>query len=105
MGVPVFPGAELLVFRGGRQAGFDGFSLNPVEYTVRVQYPRRFLHDAADPRARIEEARRVFDTVPAQKRFQEFPSLGRQAARAHFPNEWKESVSRFLRETDRHLLP
>ena len=44
MHVPSFPGAELLVFWGGRQAGFDGFSLNPVEYATSIRCPTLFLH-------------------------------------------------------------
>jgi pimeloyl-ACP methyl ester carboxylesterase len=76
MGVPSFPGAELLVFWGGRQAGFNGFSLNPVDYAASVRCPILFLHGAADPRARIEEARSVFATVPGWKRFKEFPGIG-----------------------------
>ncbi len=105
MHVPSFPGAELLVFWGGRQAGFDGFSLNPVEYATSIKCPILFLHGSADPRARIEEARRVYAAVPAWKRFNEFPGLGHQAALARFPNQWKETVGQFLRDADGHFLP
>jgi pimeloyl-ACP methyl ester carboxylesterase len=102
MGVPSFPGAELLVFWGGRQAGFDGFSLNPVDYAASVRCPILFLHGAADPRARIEEARSVFAAVPGWKRFKEFPGLGHQAALARFPDEWKATVAQFLRDAALH---
>jgi uncharacterized protein len=69
MGVPSFPSAELLVFWGGRQAGFNGFAHNPVQYAASVTCPILFLHGATDARAHIEEARRVFAAVPAPKRF------------------------------------
>jgi pimeloyl-ACP methyl ester carboxylesterase len=105
MGVPSFPSAELLVFWGGRQAGFDGFSLNPVEYAASVRCPILFLHGAADPRARLEEARCVFAAVPARKRFKEFPGIGHEASVARFPNEWKETVGQFLRDADRQISP
>jgi uncharacterized protein len=105
MGVPSFPGAELLVFWGGRQAGFDGFSLNPVEYAASIRCPILFLHGAADPRARVEEARRVYAAVPGRKRFKEFPGLGHQASVARFPNEWKETVAQFLRDAGVRILP
>ena len=105
MGVPSFPSAELLVFWGGRQAGFDGFSLNPSEYAASVRCPILFLHGAADPRARPEEARRVFAAVPARKRFKEFPGIGHEASVARFPNEWKETVGQFLRDADRQISP
>jgi hypothetical protein len=105
IGVPSFPCAELLVFWGGCQAGFNGFSLNPVEYAKSVKCPILFLHGAVDPRARIEEARRVFAAVPARKRFKEFPGIGHEASVARFPNEWKETVGQFLRDLDRHIFP
>jgi hypothetical protein len=98
MGVPSFPCAELLVFWGGRQAGFNGFGHNPVHYAASVGCPILFLHGAADPRARIGEARRVFAAVPAPKRFREFPGLGHEAAVGRFPGEWREAVGRFLGE-------
>ena len=100
MGVPSFPGAELLVFWGGRQAGFNGFGHNPVRYAASVDCPILFLHGAADPRARVEEARRVFDAVPALKRFTEFPGIGHVACIIRYPDEWRKSVGQFLREAE-----
>jgi dipeptidyl aminopeptidase/acylaminoacyl peptidase len=105
MGVPSSPGAQLLVFWGGVQAGFDGFDHNPVQYAAAVRCPILFLHGAADPRARLEDARRVFDAVSAPKRFQEFPALGHEAAVARFPAEWKNSVAQFLQTSVNKTLP
>ena len=98
MGVPSFPGAELLLFWGGQQAGFNAFGHNPVEYARSVTCPILFLHGIADPRARIEEARRVFAVVPAPKRFKEFPAVGHEAPVVRFPGEWNQTVGRFLKE-------
>lgn len=98
MGVPSFPSAQLLVFWGGRQAGFNGFAHNPVQYAASVRCPILFLHGTADPRARLEEARRVFAAVSAPKRFKEFPNLGHESSVTHFPSAWKESVRQFLQD-------
>jgi alpha-beta hydrolase superfamily lysophospholipase len=98
MGLPSFPGAELLVFWGGWQAGFDGFHHNPVRYAAAVRCPVLFLHGAADPRARLEEGRQVFAAVPGRKTFKEFPRIGHEASVVHFPEEWKQTVSQFLGE-------
>jgi uncharacterized protein len=100
MGVPSFPSAALLVFWGGRQFGFNGFGHNPVQYARSVTCPILFLHGAADPRARIEEARRVFDAVPGAKRFKEFPTVGHEASVARFPGDWSETVGRFLTDVE-----
>ena len=98
MGVPTFPGAELLVFWGGRQAGFNGFAHNPVRYAADVRCPILFLHGAADPRARPEEARRVFAAVPGSKTFKEFPGLSHEAAVVRSPDDWKTTVRQFCGE-------
>lgn len=98
MGMPSFPGAELLVFWGGRQAGFDGFAHSPVRYAADVRCPILFLHGAADPRARPEEARRVFTAVPWSKTFKEFPGLGHEAAVVRSPDDWKKTARQFLDE-------
>jgi dipeptidyl aminopeptidase/acylaminoacyl peptidase len=92
MRVPSFPGAQLLVFWGGHQFGFNGFKHNPVDYARSVKCPILFLHGAADPRARLEEARRVFDAVPGAKQFESFPGLRHQAAVVRFREQWTAAV-------------
>ncbi len=96
MGVPSFPSAQLLVFWGGRQAGFNGFRHNPVDYASAVTCPILFLHGAADPRAILEEGRRVFNAVRARKDFKEFSELGHEDPLIRYPDEWKTVVSAFL---------
>ncbi|MEI6149626.1 MAG: alpha/beta fold hydrolase, partial [bacterium] len=79
MGVPSFPSAELLVFWGGFQTGFDAFAHNPVVYAKALRCPVLFMHGTDDPRARVEEGRRVFSAVPGDKQFKEFPSAGHES--------------------------
>jgi len=80
------------------RSGINGFAHNPVQYAVSVDCPILFLHGANDPRAQLPEARRIFAAVHAPKRFREFPDIGHEAAVVRFPNEWKESVGKFLGE-------
>lgn len=91
MRIPSFPGAELLVFWGGRQWGFNGFRHNPVDYASSVRCPILFMHGRDDPRARIEEGRRVFDAVPGRKDFVAFDSPGMSP-----PNVARTSTWRFF---------
>jgi len=99
MGVPSFPGAQLLIFWGGVEAGFNGFSNNPVEYSGSVTCPTLFLHGADDPRARLAEARCVFEAIPgATKRLVAFPGCRHEAAIARFPEKWKAAVRSFLQD-------
>jgi uncharacterized protein len=97
MGVPSFPSAELLVFWAGVQIGCNGFAHRPVDYAKSVACPALFLHGANDPRARIEDGRRVFAAIPGPKEFKEFPSVGHESIESRFPAEWKATVQEFLR--------
>ena len=99
-GVPSFPGAELLVFWGGVLTGFNAFDHNPVLYAKAVTCPALFMHGTDDPRARIEEGRRVYDAVPGLKQFKEFPSIGHEAYVSRYPGEWTETVGAFLKEIE-----
>jgi len=100
MGLPSFPGAALLVFWGGRQFGFNAFANNPVEYAASVRCPILFLHGTADPRARLAEARLVYDAVPGRKWFKEFAGVGHAATVVPFQTQWKETVSQFLKDAN-----
>ena len=96
MGLPAFPCAQLLMFWGGRQLNFDTFSHNPVNYAKNVTCPCLFLHGSDDPRARIAEARRVYDAVPSAKHFQEFKGAKHESLARHSPEEWNTTVENFL---------
>lgn len=97
MRVPAFPCAQLLVFWGGLQWHFDGFQHNPVEYAKALRCPALFMHGADDPRATLEEGRRVFDAVPpGGKVFQSFPNCGHHSYVTTQPVEWTGAVKRFI---------
>jgi dipeptidyl aminopeptidase/acylaminoacyl peptidase len=98
MGVPSFPSAQLLVFWGGRQVGFDGFAHNPVDYAASVACPVLFLHGEEDPRATPAQARRVYDRISGTKRLVTFPGVGHRSYAAARPREWLDAVEDFVRE-------
>ena len=72
MNVPSFPSAQLLVFWGGRQWGFNGFRHNPVDDAAALHCPALFMHGFDDPRATCAEGRRVFDALPPRETIQNF---------------------------------
>jgi len=98
MGVPSFPGAQLLVLWGGWQLGFNGFGNNPVDFAASVRCPILFLHGTADPRAHLAEARSVYDAVPGPKWFKEFPGVAHAPTVVPFRRQWKETVRQFLQD-------
>jgi len=99
MGVPSFPSAELLVFWGGVQAGFNAFAHKPVVYAKALACPALFMHGADDPRARLEEGRNVYAAVPGTKEFKTFPSIGHESYQSRFPADWEGTVGDFLWKT------
>jgi uncharacterized protein len=98
MGLPAFPAAHLLVFWGGRQAGFSGFDHNPAEYAASAQCPVLQLHGGKDTRATLEQARHVFDAIPGKKTFIQFSDVGHRAMLRANPEQWTTSVMEFLSE-------
>ena len=102
MRVPSFPSAELLVFWGGLQCGFNGFRHNPVEYAKALKCPALFMHGTRDLRVSGEESRRVFAAVPGTKAYREFEGVGHESYVAQHPREWKAEVAKLL--VDTHLL-
>jgi pimeloyl-ACP methyl ester carboxylesterase len=100
MHIPSFPSAQLLVFWGGRQWGFNGFDHNPVNYARAVQCPALFMHGTDDPRATLAEGRRVFDAVHGSKDFKAFDRTGHESYISTHATEWHTIVSDFLRKAE-----
>jgi len=99
MQVPAFPGAELLVFWGGRQRGFDGFQHNPSDYAASVDCPTLLMHGERDPRVSLTEARRVFEAIPATKEFVTFEQSGHESYLSNHASQWRNAVERFIKRT------
>ncbi|MCC5848542.1 MAG: alpha/beta fold hydrolase [Verrucomicrobia bacterium] len=100
MGLPAAGGAELLVFWGGRQWNFNGFSHKPMDDAKSVNCPALFLHGALDPRATLAEARRVYDAVSSPKVFSSFDDAGHVPLVQHAPERWRKKVSDLLAEVE-----
>ena len=98
MGLPSWPGAELLVFWGGRQHGFDGFAHNPADDAAAVHCPALVLHGSADPRRRTEGVRRVFDRLPEPKRLVTAEGAGHVSLARSDPKRWETELATFLSE-------
>lgn len=96
MGLPSFPAAQLLIFWGGRQFGFDGFANNPCDFARSVHCPASQMHGMRDPRVTPTQAKRVFDAMAGRKQWVEFASAGHESYLASDPDLWRESVREFL---------
>lgn len=96
MRAPRFPAAALLVFWGGYQRGFDGFSHDPVRYAESVRVPVLLLQGERDPLACIGEARAIYDHLRGRKELVVFPRASHVSLfRADRPR-WRRAVQGFL---------
>lgn len=97
-GAPSFPAAELLVFWGSIQQGYNGFSFNPAEYATAVACPTLLMNGERDPWITQQEAQAVFDQLRGPKQFVQFPEAGHQMPFVYVGSElWKNSVREFLK--------
>jgi hypothetical protein len=96
MGLPGFPMAELLVFWGGVQQGFDGLAYRPAASAARVTRPTLLMSGAADTYVTPEETRAIHAALGGPKRLVFFDGLGHDAGLRLRPREWRAAVAPFL---------
>jgi len=96
MGLPAFPAAQLLLFWGGVQQGFDAFQFNPADYARDVRCPVLFMHGGKDARVHLAEAENIFRNFRGPTVFKKFPSASHQSYLSSNASEWRSSVNHFL---------
>ncbi len=96
MGAPAFPGAQLLMFWGGVQWNFNGFSHNPVDYAPSLTCPSLFMHGNDDPRAKLSEGQSVFSAAPEPKTLKVYNGVAHESYISSYPDVWRETVRKFL---------
>ncbi|MFK7805316.1 MAG: alpha/beta hydrolase [Anaerolineae bacterium] len=97
MGIPSFPAAELLVFWGGVQVGFNGFQHNPADYAEEISIPILLLHGQNDPRATLEQGEKLFECLAsADKKMVVFQGAEHES-NIHVDSDlWRSEVEGFL---------
>ena len=96
MGLPAVPGAELLLFWGSLQAGFNGFAFNPVEDARRLSSPTLLVRGMGDPRVTSAEVRSFAAAIRAPTSFVDVPGVGHEPVSVADPAAWEREVGRFL---------
>jgi pimeloyl-ACP methyl ester carboxylesterase len=94
MGMPAFPFAELLVFWGGLQHGFNGFAHQPVEYARSVRCPALVLDGERDLWVMPDEARRVAAAMSGQSHI--FRQGGHAGYWRDAPEEYRATLRDWL---------
>ena len=92
--IPPSPAAELLVFWGSIQHGFNGFAHNPVAYAHHIDCPSLILQGEQDQWVTRAEIEAIAQGSSSQIAW--FPTAGHQLLVTVDKSFWTSSVSRFL---------
>ncbi len=98
MSIPSFPLAELIVFWGGVQHGFNGFAHNPVDYASQVKCPTLILQGELDQWTTKAEIDRIFENLRGSKQLSIFPNTGHNLLVTIDRKRWKQDLERFLKQ-------
>ena len=101
MGLPQWPGAELVVFWGGVQLGIDGFAHSPSDYARQVRAPTLLMHGERDPRVTLEQAQAVYNGLGGPRQFVQFPGAGHESLINSAPELWKGYIRQFISQIAR----
>ncbi|MGH7797904.1 MAG: alpha/beta hydrolase [Candidatus Binatia bacterium] len=96
MGLPGSPFAEMLLFWGSVQNGFNMFSHNPVDYARTVKHPALILHGEQDDRATLDQARRIALAMGTNARFVSYAGVPHMSIVDARPAEWARDVASFV---------
>jgi hypothetical protein len=88
--------ANLLVFWGGQQHGYDAFRLNPADDAMNVRCPALVFQGGDDSRVTNDQARGLFDHLAGPKQFELFDKSGHCAFLGDAPARWKTAITGFL---------
>ncbi|MDR7210042.1 serine aminopeptidase domain-containing protein [Flavobacterium piscis] len=100
MNTPTFPMAGFLVFWGGLQNGFWGFSHNPAEYAKNITCPTLLLYGEKDKSVSRKEIDEIYDNLQASKKLTIYKKTGHENYLIKNKLEWNKDVSEFIRATE-----
>lgn len=95
--IPSFVAGELVVFWGGIQHQFNGFSHNPIDYVQAVDCPTLIFSGDRDPLVEVEEVQQMLDNLNSQKKLVVFPNAGHQLLVKVDHQLWQENVETLLK--------
>ncbi len=98
--IPTFPMAELVVFWGGVQHGFNGFVHNPVMDARQARCPVLLLYGKRDRWTTESEIDRIFNNFQGIKQKVVFPKAGHDLLVTADRKLWVQSIDRFLEQIE-----
>jgi uncharacterized protein len=98
--LPAFPVAELLLFWGSVQHGFNGFAHNPIDFAKTVHSPTLILQGAKDRWIKLQEVRDIYQQLRGEKELVIFSNAGHHVLATVDQKLWKSRVDSFLGKND-----
>jgi alpha-beta hydrolase superfamily lysophospholipase len=96
VGAPEFPMADLIVFWGGVQQGFNTFKFSPEQYAKNITCPTLLLYGEQDNRVSRSEIDSIFTHLKGPKTLCTYPLAGHESYLNHYRPEWIRDVGKFL---------
>jgi uncharacterized protein len=96
MHIPVFPMAHLLVFWGGAQNAFNGFSHKPVQYAKSITCPTLLLYGEKDDKVSGKEIDEIYYNLQGPKKVKRYPLAGHGDYLVQYKTAWEEDIHSFL---------
>lgn len=96
MNAPTFPMAGILLFWGGIQNGFWGFSHNPTEYAKSITCPTLLLYGEKDKSVSRKEIDEIYTNLNGPKNLKIYKETGHENYLIKNKIEWTKNVSDFL---------
>ncbi|WP_020530653.1 alpha/beta hydrolase [Flexithrix dorotheae] len=97
MKVPTFPFSQMLVFWGGTQLGFWGFSHNPADYAKSVEVPTLLMYGLEDDRVSLEATKSIYGNLSGIKKLRTFEGIGHKLYYEQYPVEWMGEIREFIK--------
>ncbi len=96
MKIPSFPFAELLLFYGGLQNGFNAFQHNPILYAGKVNLPTLLMYGSKDQRVTEAEINAIYERLSGEKVLVSLPNSGHENYLINSEQDWLAGVQSFL---------
>ncbi|MEO1133377.1 MAG: alpha/beta fold hydrolase [Cyanobacteria bacterium J06639_1] len=94
--IPASPIAEMVVFWGGLQHGFNGFGHNPKRFAKDVNCPALVIHGEQDKWMTVAEIERIFQNLPESSTLVTSPEAGHHQLIGVDRPLWEVSLANFL---------
>ena len=99
MNAPTFPMAGILLFWGGIQNGFWGFSHNPAEYAKNINCPTLLLYGEKDKSVSQKEIKEIFANLKGPKKLTIYKQTGHENYLIKNKPEWIRNITAFIQST------